>query len=582
MSATRNRKLLGQLLIERRVITEEQLQQALQQKERTGRLLGEVLIELGFVTSDQLGQILRDMVGADYIDLSAVEIDPEALAVLPQDFQRQHGVLPYRLDGSRLYVAMRDPLDIKTIDRINLMSGRDIFPMFAPMPEIQKAFQRLFTLNNAVRSVLLEMEEDYQKDYAEDTELSAIQLEMLAEDAPIIRLVNTIIAEAISARASDIHIEPREHLVRVRYRIDGVLYDQMEFPRSYHAAVISRLKIMSRLDIAERRRPQDGRIAFSESGDREYDLRLSLIPMLFGEKAVMRILDKKGMLIPLEQLGLYPEQLQVFQPMFRSPHGIVLITGPTGSGKTTTLYAVLNAIDDGQRNISTIEDPIEYQLDGINQSQVNAKIGYTFAEGLRSFMRQDPDVIMVGEIRDPETAETAVQASLTGHLVLSTLHTNNAPEGMVRLDNIGVEPYLIASSVIGIVAQRLLRRVCSVCSAPVKPDPDLLKAFGISPSEASGGDFRKGQGCAQCNGRGYRGRVAVFEVMPVTPRLREAILTRSSGEALRNIALEEGMMPLFEAGLRQAWGGVSTLEEVERVLPKEHTASVLRRILRAA
>jgi type IV pilus assembly protein PilB len=394
--------------------------------------------------------------------------------------------------------------------------------------------------------------------------------------------VNTIIAEAISARASDIHIEPREHLVRVRYRIDGVLYDQMEFPRSYHAAVISRLKIMSRLDIAERRRPQDGRIAFSESGDREYDLRLSLIPMLFGEKAVMRILDKKGMLIPLEQLGLYPEQLQVFQPMFRSPHGIVLITGPTGSGKTTTLYAVLNAIDDGQRNISTIEDPIEYQLDGINQSQVNAKIGYTFAEGLRSFMRQDPDVIMVGEIRDPETAETAVQASLTGHLVLSTLHTNNAPEGMVRLDNIGVEPYLIASSVIGIVAQRLLRRVCSVCSAPVKPDPDLLKAFGISPSEASGGDFRKGQGCAQCNGRGYRGRVAVFEVMPVTPRLREAILTRSSGEALRNIALEEGMMPLFEAGLRQAWGGVSTLEEVERVLPKEHTASVLRRILRAA
>jgi type IV pilus assembly protein PilB len=557
---------IGQRLLSAGYISEAQLEAALERKHQTGEFLGEVLIEMGFVSSKVVGSALEEAINIPYVDLAETTIDPHTLGLVSEHYQRRHRVLPYQTEGRRLFVAMSDPLNVMVIDDLHLMTGLKIVPMLALNTEIQDAFNRVYSMKNAAESVLKEIETAEQSAF--EPELSVDQLVDLAEDAPIIRLVNSIIAGGVNGSASDIHIEPQEKNVRVRYRMDGILYEQMTIPPHHHPAVVSRVKIMSHLNIAERRRPQDGRIVFNSEG-LAFDLRVSTMPTIYGEKVCMRILDKSGILVPLDHLGFFPEQLALWNAFLRRPHGMILVTGPTGSGKSTTLYASLNKINDISLNINTIEDPVEYNLPGISQMQANHKIGLTFATGLRTLVRQDPDVIMVGEIRDTETAEIAVQAALTGHLVFSTLHTNDAPGALVRLQNMGVEPFLITSALLGVVGQRLLRKICSACSEPDRPDPALLKALGISREKAANGDFRRGRGCPKCAGRGMRGRTAAYEVMRMTDGLRDAVLRNAGGATLKEVAIQDGMSTMREAGIRKVLEGETTLDEVCRVLLSE-------------
>jgi type IV pilus assembly protein PilB len=557
---------MGQKLIEAGLINEEQLEMALERKRETGAFLGEVMMEMGLVTARIVGKVLEELISVPYVDLSEVPIDQQVLGLVSEQYQRRHRLIPFKVEGNRLYVAMSDPLNVMIIDDLNMMTGLKIVPILALTSELNDAFNRAYTVKNAAESVLREIENAEQQ--TAEPDLSVDQLVDLAEDAPIIRLVNSIIAGGVNGSASDIHIEPQEKTVRVRYRMDGLLYEQMHIPTHHHAAVVSRLKIMSHLNIAERRRPQDGRIVFNSEG-LNFDLRVSTMPTVFGEKIVMRILDKSGISVPLERLGFFPEQLGLWNQFLNRPHGIILVTGPTGSGKSTTLYASLNKINDVSRNIITVEDPVEYQLPGISQMQANPKIGLTFAVGLKTIVRQDPDVIMVGEIRDTETAEISVQAALTGHLVFSTLHTNDAPGALIRLNNMGVEPFLITSAVIGVVGQRLLRKICVACAEPVDPDPGLLYTLGITPEQAQRGNFRQGRGCPKCGGRGYKGRAAAYEVMRMSDRMRDAVLTNAGGATLKEIAKQDGMTTMRESGVRKVLEGDTTLEEVARVLMSE-------------
>lgn len=555
---------IGQRLLEGGHITEEQLEQALERKRQTGEFLGEVLVRMGAVSAKVVGSVLSESIGVQYVDLAETTIDPEAVARVPEKYQRRHRLLPYAIEEPFLYVAMSDPLNVMVVDDLRLMTGLKIVPMLALASDIADAYGRAYTVKTETQNLLEQM----LKEENAEPEISVDQLVNMAEDAPIIRLVNSIILGGINSSASDIHIEPQEKSVRVRYRMDGVLYEQMTLPVQHHAAVVSRIKIISHLNIAERRRPQDGRIVFPTEG-MDYELRVSTMPTVYGEKVVMRVLDKAGINVPLEALGFFPEQKALFESFIRRPHGMILVTGPTGSGKSTTLYAALNRINDIAINIITVEDPVEYNLPGISQMQANPRIGLTFATGLRTIVRQDPDVIMVGEIRDAETAEIAVQAALTGHLVFSTLHTNDAPGAVVRLQNMGVEAFLITSALIGAVGQRLLRKVCNACAEPVEGDPALIRALGITPNQVATASFRKGRGCHKCAGRGYKGRTAAYEIVRVTDRLRDAVLKNVGGTVLKEIAIEDGMMTMRQAGIRKALEGESTLEEVCRVLLTE-------------
>jgi type IV pilus assembly protein PilB len=554
---------IGQKLLAAGHITEAQLEAALERKRGTGEFLGEVLIAMGFVTTAVVGKMLEASVGVPYVDLTEAGFDEDAVGLVPEQYQKRHKVLPYKLEGKKLFVAMADPLNVMVIDDLHLMTGHQIIPMLSLGSELQDAFNRAYSAKNAAESVLREIENAAEK--SAEQELSVDQLVDMAEDAPIIRLVNSVIAGGINSNASDIHIEPQEKLVRVRYRMDGIMYEQMVIPQSHHAAVVSRIKIMSHLNIAERRRPQDGRIVFSTEG-LNFDLRVSTMPTIYGEKIVLRVLDKSGICVPLEQLGFLPNQRALYDSFIARPHGMVLVTGPTGSGKSTTLYASLNKINDISRNIITVEDPVEYNLPGISQMQANAKIGLTFAAGLRTIVRQDPDVIMVGEIRDTETAEISVQAALTGHLVFSTLHTNDAPGAVVRLQNMGVENFLIVSALVGVIGQRLLRKNCVQCTEEDHPDPALLRKLGITEAQIASAAFRRGRGCPKCSGRGYRGRTAAYEVMGLTDRMRDAILNNVGGAALKQLAMEDGMMTMREAGIAKVLAGETTIDEVFRVL----------------
>jgi len=570
---------LGQWLVAEGIISDEQLEAALERKRQTGGFLGEVLIQMGFVASKVIGKLLEEAIDVPYIELAEVTPEPEALEMVPEHYQRRHRVLPYKIVDRHIHVAMADPLNVMVIDDLYLMTGLKVVPMLALNTEIQDAFNRIYTVKNAAETALKEIEEKTEE--AAEPELSIDQLVDMAGDAPIIRLVNSIILGGINASASDIHIEPQEKNVRVRYRMDGLLYEQMSIPSNHHPAVASRIKIMSHLNIAERRRPQDGRLVF-RAEDGTYELRVSTMPTVYGEKIVMRVLDKGGISVPLDALGFFPEQRALYESFIARPHGMILVTGPTGSGKSTTLYTSLNQINDVSRNIITVEDPVEYNLPGISQMQANPKIGLTFATGLRTIVRQDPDVIMVGEIRDTETAEIAVQAALTGHLVFSTLHTNDAPGALVRLQNMGIEGFLITSSVIGVIGQRLMRKVCVHCAEPVKPNPALLHTLGISEAQAARGTFRQGRGCLKCSGRGYRGRTAAYEVMGMSEKLREAVLRNTGGSTLKEIAIAEGMMTMRQAGIRKALEGETTLEEVCRVLLSEEDGDAPQAMLRAA
>ncbi len=461
---------LGERLLDGGLLTTQQLEQALMAQQRSGALLGETLVTLGLVKPKDLGPVLALALGVEYINPRDSEVSQEIVDLIPESFIRERHVMPLRIDDGRLYVATSDPLDLSVLDDLRLIASMPVIPLLSLERDLLAAINTHFDSRRHAEQAIRDIDAERAANGDSASEPSAEELSTLASDAPVVRLVNSVINGAVSQGASDIHLEPQREDMRVRYRVDGMLYDQMIIPRGHQAAVISRVKIMGRMNIAERRLPQDGRIALNVHG-REYDLRVSAMPSIFGEKVVMRLLEKSSMRLPFEGLGFLPEQQQTFEWLLSRPYGMILVTGPTGSGKSTTLYAALATINEPHRNIITIEDPVEYQLAGITQTEVNPKVGMTFARGLRTMVRQDPDIIMVGEIRDLETAEIAVQAALTGHLVFSTLHTNDAPGSLVRLGNMGVEPFLISSSVIGVLAQRLVRLICPPAGSSTPPPP---------------------------------------------------------------------------------------------------------------
>lgn len=550
---------LGDRLLADRLITEEQLKIGLERQSENGSFIGETLVALGYVKSADVGRYLSEATGYPFVELSEAKPDLDVGRLVDEAFARRKALIPFARSGKAIRVAMADPLDLSAIDALRSTLKTPVEPYLAFRSDVESTINQAFDLRHKAGAVL---EEIADQDYA--TELSVDELVGLAEGAPIVRVVNSVIQGGIQQEASDIHIEPHENSVQVRYRLDGVLYDQMTIPKQHHAACISRLKIMSRMNIAERRRPQDGRFSVKQPGGSMYDVRVSVMPTVYGEKAVMRLLEKTRDLTTLDRLGFFPEQRLEFESMVRRPYGIVLVTGPTGSGKSTTLHAALHLIGNSRININTVEDPVEYNIPGANQVQVNPKIGVTFASALRTFLRQDPDVIMVGEIRDYETAEIAIQAALTGHLVLSTLHTNDAPSALVRLQNMGVEPYLITSAVLGLVGQRLLRTVCPFCKERGELDEGTANALKIGEEEAKNVYF--GKGCPKCANRGMKGRTAAYEVVTMNDELREAVLRRGSGSELMHIARNQGMVTIQESGVKKVLEGITSADEVLRVL----------------
>ncbi len=559
------RARLGEQLIADGLIDEQQLRQGLEHQRHTGAFLGETLASLGFIPNSSLGRYLSSATGFPYVDLSEYPIDFDCSRLIPEHLARRKLILPIAERGEDLNVAMADPLDLAVVDDLHARLNRRVVPYLALQADLHEAINRAYDVRHKAQTVLDEMEDLPSR----QLDLSVDELVGLAEDAPIVRLVNSIISSAMASGASDIHIEPQEHQVRVRFRLDGLLYDQMTTPVQHQAAVVSRIKIMSRLNIAERRRAQDGRFSFRDDNGNEFDLRVSVMPTIYGEKIVMRLLEKASSLASLDKLGFSTDQKQLFEQFIRKPHGIILVTGPTGSGKSTTLYAALNRINDSTLNINTIEDPVEYHLAGVNQVHVNPRIGVTFATGLRTLVRQDPDVIMVGEIRDLETADIAINAALTGHLVLSTMHTNDAPGALVRLQDMGVEPFLISSAVAGVVGQRLVRTICANCKESRPASPATIDALELKPGDSTVPVLAYGKGCHKCGGRGMRGRTAVFEVMGVTDCIREMVLHRAAGAQIRVQAIAEGMTTMRASATRKVLEGITTSEEVARVISDE-------------
>lgn len=566
---------LGDALIHEGLINEEQLQQALALQKKSGKRLGAVLVEMHLVTEQDIVQILSKQLRIPFIDLSNYLIDPVIAKLVPEHIAKRHMLIPINKVGNKLTVAMVDPLNIIAIDDIQLMSGLMVKPVVATHTDINKALQDAYGAV-AQQDKLMDDLEDIG--HTDDEDLD--QLGELGEnDAPIIRLCNLVISQAVQNGVSDIHIEPFEKELRVRYRQDGMMFTAMSPPKKATAAITSRIKIMSSLNIAEKRLPQDGRIKIKVA-NRMIDLRVSVLPVIWGEKIVMRILDQSSLKVNLEDLGFEPKTLERFKGGIASPYGIILVTGPTGSGKTTTLYSALTSLNAIDTNVMTAEDPVEYMLHGVNQVQCKPEIGLTFAAALRSFLRQDPDVIMVGEIRDFETAEIAIKASMTGHLVLSTLHTNDAPGTIGRIVNMGIEPFMVTTSVVIVQAQRLVRKICKDCKFEIKPRAEQISQFGITPELLRRLDlphineknmmFFKGKGCETCNNSGSKGRVGVYEVMVMSERLRDIILNGGSTDDIRRQAIEEGMLSLRESALRKALTGMTSLEEVVRVTMGEH------------
>lgn len=557
---------LGEILVADGVLNETQLKHALEVREKTGAFLGEALVALGYVPSQTLGRYLQLTMGFPYCDLAETTIDVELARKVPERIARQKLVLPFHDAGDEAHVAMADPLNMVTVDEIAGLVGKRVVPFLAFSADLLDAINRTFDVRHKTQNAIAGID---LVDKDEEDEPSVDELMDLGEEAPIVRLVNSILQGGISSGASDIHIEPHETSIRVRYRLDGIMVDQTTLPRHHLAAMCSRIKIMGHMNIAERRRPQDGRFSMRAETGEEYDMRVSVMPTIYGEKIVMRLLEKSGSMASLDRVGFFPEQLDLFHSFIRRPHGIVLVTGPTGSGKSTTLYGALQKINDSTLNINTVEDPVEYQLSGINQVQVNAKIGLTFASGLRTLVRQDPDVIMVGEIRDYETAEIAIQAALTGHLVLSTLHTNDAPGALVRLQNMGVEPFLISSAVLGVVGQRLLRTLCPYCKEEYEAPEEIVRSLQLPCPDGKPPILARGKGCTRCGHRGLKGRTGVYEIMPMSSPLRQMVLDRASGADLKQLAIQEGMQTMYESGIRKVLDHVTTPEEVIRVLLTE-------------
>jgi type IV pilus assembly protein PilB len=557
---------LGEFLISANLITEAQLKQAIAQQRVEGGRLGTILTKLGWVKEEDVSRCLGQQYGIPYIDLDGQTIPPEVVRLIPPGIVQKHLVIPVSKVETMLTIAMADPANVFAVDDIKFMTGLKVEAMVATESAVRRAIDRFYDSAETLQNMMAIIEDASMEVMEEppDTNLNINDLRQAVEEAPVVKLVNLILAEAVKKGASDIHAEPYEKSFRVRFRIDGVLYEVMTPAMSLRNAIISRLKIMADLDISERRLPQDGRMKIKYKG-REVDFRVSTLPTLFGEKIVMRLLDKSNLKLDMSKLGFAPKALADFEAAIRAPYGMILVTGPTGSGKTTTLYSALDRLNQPETNIMTAEDPVEFNIKGINQVQIRDNIGLNFATALRSFLRQDPDVIMVGEIRDFETAEIAVKAALTGHLVLSTLHTNDAPSAITRLLNMGIEPFLVASSVILILAQRLLRRICVHCKVHLVVPPEALAEIGLPPEEAALITCYKGNGCEVCGGTGYKGRIAIYEVMALNPDLRDVVLRGGSALEIKRRAIQDGMRTLRMSGLDKLKEGITTIEEVVRV-----------------
>ena len=594
---------LGEILVRENLISPQNLREALDYQREHGGRLGPSLVKLGLISDDMITAVLSRQYGIPSVNLDLFNIDPAVLRLIPQEVAQKHSVLPLSRVGATLTLAMVDPTNVYALDDVKFMTGLNVEPVVVAENSVQQAIANYYGTSREIELASTATEEaayeralknssngngaithddlvsldsiDFDTEHSsedvevleDNEEIDLSTLSRMSEDAPVVRLVNVLLVDALRRGASDIHVEPYEKELRIRFRIDGVLYDVMHPPLKMRDALISRVKIMSKLDISEKRLPQDGRIKIKvkvDSRSRELDFRVSTLPTLFGEKVVLRLLDKQNLMLDMTKLGFEPESLQKFQRNISKPYGMVLVTGPTGSGKTNTLYSALQSLNTVDTNIMTAEDPVEFNLMGINQVQMKEQIGLNFAAALRSFLRQDPNIVLVGEIRDFETAEIAIKAALTGHLVLSTLHTNDAPSTISRLMNMGIEPFLVATSVNLIQAQRLIRRVCKDCRQEHPTPPEALIEVGFSADEARTLKTYKGKGCTTCNNTGYKGRIGLYEVMEITDELRELILIGASALELRKKAIDDGMITLRESGLYKIRDGVTTIEEVVR------------------
>jgi type IV pilus assembly protein PilB len=591
---------LGEILVRENLISPQHLREALDYQREHGGRLGFNLVKLGLVSDDMITAVLSRQYGIPSVNLDLFNIDPSVLSLIPQEVAQKHSVLPLSRVGATLTLAMVDPTNVFAMDDVKFMTGLNVEPVVVAEGSVQQAIAKYYGTSREIELASATVEEvsrlpskssnnggaithadlvsldsiDFETGQTEDVEvvedneeIDLTTLSRMSEDAPVVRLVNVLLVDALRRGASDIHVEPYEKELRIRFRIDGVLYDVMHPPLKLRDALISRIKIMSKLDISEKRLPQDGRIKIKvrvDSRSRELDFRVSTLPTLFGEKVVLRLLDKQNLMLDMTKLGFEAESLTKFKRNISKPYGMVLVTGPTGSGKTNTLYSALQSLNTVDTNIMTAEDPVEFNLPGINQVQMKEQIGLNFAAALRSFLRQDPNIVLVGEIRDFETAEIAIKAALTGHLVLSTLHTNDAPSTISRLMNMGIEPFLVATSVNLIQAQRLIRRICKDCKQEHQTPPEALIEVGFSADEAKTIKTYKGKGCSTCNSTGYKGRIGLYEVMEITDEIRELILIGASGLELRKKAIDDGMITLRESGLQKIRAGVTTPEEVVR------------------
>jgi type IV pilus assembly protein PilB len=561
--AIQNKQKLGDLLVQTGVITSEQLNEALEEQKRSGQRLGNILVKKGYFSEHQLIEVLEFQLGIPHVVLAKRQIEPEVLALVQENLVKKYKVFPVERTQNRLILGMIDPTDIFALDDLRLTLNMEIQPVIITEEDLNQAFNKYYGISNSVKEVFKDLDIEIEAEESDNEEADEAQAAI--DEAPIVRLVNLVITQAVKERASDIHFEPNEKELGIRYRVDGHLKLEMTSPKNTQAAIISRVKIMSGMNIAEKRAPQDGRIQMKVEG-MAIDLRVSSVPTVFGEKVVMRLLYKNNILTKMEKLGFLPDTLEKFRVVYKQPYGIILVTGPTGSGKSTTLSAVLNELNAPDVNLMTVEDPVEYQIPGVNQVQVNVKAGLTFATALRSFLRQDPDIIMVGEIRDRETAQIATQAALTGHLVLSTIHTNDAPSSITRLVDMGIEPFMVASTVATILAQRLIRGVCPNCKEAYQLLPEdsyypiVTYALGDFPADRL--IFYRGRGCRQCNGTGYSKRLAIHEVMVMNSDLRTLVIKNVPAGVLKEEATAHGMRTLFQDGLVKALEGRTTVEEV--------------------
>jgi len=546
--------LLGQILVEQGYILPEQLNLALKEQTATNLRIGETLVKNGWVTEKDLAEAISKQTNLPFVSLSMFRPMEEAIDAIPENMARRLEVVPLSIDenANKLTVAVSDPFNILALDEIRMITGMDVDVVIATLSDIKRAIETLYALRSSIDEALVEVvEERGEFDLSKGEEAVSI------DDAPVVKLVNTILGQAVDNSASDVHVEPFENETRVRYRIDGVLFDMLTFPKHLHPPVSSRIKIMSGMDIAEKRHPQDGRILLRVAG-RRIDIRVSSLPAIYGEKLVMRLLDQATAMVGLEKLGLDSDERVVLDKIIEVPYGIILVTGPTGSGKSTTLYSVIQNLNSYEVNITTVEDPVEYTIAGVNQVQINEKAGLTFDTVLRSILRQDPDIILVGEMRDTETAQLAVRAALTGHLVLSTLHTNDAPSSIVRMIDMGIPPFLVSSSVVAVMAQRLVRKLCPHCKVPYELPLDVAESLGLDGFTK----VYKPLGCDECRGTGYRGRTAIFEIMPMSEELRRAVMTGATSDDLRTMAISQGMRTLRVSGAKKVTEGITSADEV--------------------